>query len=212
LLLQCAAIVPFGGRTALLLACAMTAVWMVPRIARTLLRGQRLSLPALAAIVAFGPILLASFAAATGAGFFDVFTERFADDGGSAESRLAMFAIFEQLSAHDLLLGADASVVDSIRRTMGLEWGIENPIVRLMLYQGAIFTFFLAAGLMLFLVEIGRSLRPGSAMAFVFFAIVVNSYESISNKSLTLARFAILMIVMFHSATAASARDASQRA
>jgi len=211
-LLQFAAMVPFGGRTALLLACAMTAVWMVPRIARTLLRGQRLSLPALAAIVAFGPILLASFAAATGAGFFDVFTERFADDGGSAESRLAMFAIFEQLSAHDLLLGADAGVVDSIRRTMGLEWGIENPIVRLMLYQGAIFTFFLAAGLVLFLVEIGRSLRPGSAMAFVFFAIVVNSYESISNKSLTLARFAILMIVMFHSATAASARDASQRA
>jgi len=80
---------------------------------------------------------------------------------------------------------------------MGLEWGIENPIVRLMLYQGVIFTSFLVAGFALFLWDIARSLRPGYAMAFVFFIVVINSYESISNKSASLARFAVLMLTMF---------------
>ena len=33
ILLQLAALVPFGGRTALLLTLAMTALWLVPRVA-----------------------------------------------------------------------------------------------------------------------------------------------------------------------------------
>jgi hypothetical protein len=196
ILLQFAALVPFGGRTALLLASAMTALWLVPRVA-TLLRGQRVSLLALAAAATIGPLVCLALGAASVGGFFDVFTERFADDGGSAEARLAMFEIFDQLSVHDILLGGGADVIDSIRRTMGLEWGIENPVVRLLLYQGAIFTSFLVAGFVLFLWEIARSLRPGYAMAFIFFIVVINSYESISNKSASLARFAILMLTMF---------------
>jgi hypothetical protein len=195
-LLQFAAMVPFGGRTALLLASAMTALWIIPRIGQVL-RGRRMSLPPFAAAVTFGPLFCFALGAASVGGFFDVFTERFADDGGSAESRLAMFDIFDQLSTHAILLGGGADVIDSIRRTMGLEWGIENPVVRLLLYQGVIFTSFLLAGFVLFLFEIARSLRPGYAMAFVFFIIVINSYESISNKSASLARFAILMLTMF---------------
>jgi len=195
-LLQFAAMVPFGGRTALLLAAAMTAFWLVPRVV-PLLRGKRVSLLAFAAVAAIAPLLCLALGAATVGGFFDVFTERFVDDGGSAESRLAMFDIFDQLSLHDILLGGGADLIDSIRRTMGLEWGIENPIVRLLLYQGMIFTSFIVAGFVLFLWEIARSLRPGYAMAFIFFIIVINSYESISNKSASLARFSILMLTMF---------------
>jgi len=195
-LLQFAALVPFGGRTALLLASAMTALWLVPR-ALVFLRGQRVSLLTFAVIATIGPLLCLALGAASIGGFFDVFTDRFADDGGSAESRLAMFEIFDQLSTHDILLGGGADVIDSIRRTMGLEWGIENPIVRLLLYQGVIFTSFLVAGFILFLWDIARSLRPGYAMAFIFFIIVINSYESISNKSPSLARFSILMLTMF---------------
>jgi len=195
-LLQFVALVPFGGRTALLLASAMTALWLVPR-ALVFLRGQRVSLLAIAVIATIGPLLCLALGAASIGGFFDVFTERFADDGGSAEARLAMFDIFDQLSIRDILLGGGADVIDSIRRTMGLEWGIENPIVRLMLYQGVIFTSFLVAGFALFLWDIARSLRPGYAMAFVFFIVVINSYESISNKSASLARFAVLMLTMF---------------
>jgi len=111
-----------------------------------------------------------------------------------------MSEIFRQLSAHDLLLGASPDMIDSIRRTLGLELGIENPIVRFALYQGAIFTGFLIVGLVLFLIEIARRLRPGYGMAFLAFVIIVNSYESISNKTVGLAQFIVLMIAMFHKA------------
>ncbi len=37
-------------------------------------------------------------------------------------------------------------------------------------------------------------------MAFIFFLIVINSYESIANKSLALAQFVVLMLAMFRPA------------
>ena len=97
-------------------------------------------------------------AAFASGGFFDVLLVRFSDDSGSAKTRLEMFEIIRRLSAHDLLLGASPDMIDSIRRTLGLELGIENPVVRFALYQGAIFTGFLIAGLVLFLIEI---ITPG---------------------------------------------------
>src|SRR6185295_10845732 len=48
-LLQLAAMVPFGGRTATLLTLAMMALWLVPRFVH-LLRGGRMSLVAFASV------------------------------------------------------------------------------------------------------------------------------------------------------------------
>src|SRR5207237_601982 len=121
-----------------------------------------------------------------------------AGGGLSMPSVLRAPAVFLQLSAHEILLGANPDMIDSIRRTLGLELGIENPIVRFALYQGVIFTGFLTIGLSLFLVEIMRRLRPGYGMALLSFVVIVNSYESISNKTVALAQFVVLMIAMFH--------------
>src|ERR1044072_7850202 len=84
-----------------------------------------------------------------------------------------------------------------MRASRGLEQGIENPVVRLLLYQGVVFTTFLIAGLALFLIEIARRLRPGFGMAMIFFLVIINSYESIANKTLGLAQFVVLLLVMF---------------
>jgi len=197
-LLQLAAMVPFGGRTAMLLTLAMMTLWLIPQILH-LLRGGRMSLVALASIAILVPVLALAVVAIAAGGFFDVLLVRFVDDSGSAKTRIEMFEIFSQLSAHDILIGANPEMVDSIRRSLGLELGIENPVVRLLLYQGALFTGFLVAGLTLFIIEIVRRLRPGYGMALTFFLIIVNSYESISNKTTGLAQFIVLMIAMFHS-------------
>src|SRR3954447_6354106 len=196
-LLQLAALVPFGGRTAMLLTLAMCAVWLVPHALR-LLRGGRMSLLALASLAILVPILPLAIAAFASGGFFDVLLIRFTDDSGSAKTRVEMFEIFRQLSPHEILLGANPDMIDSMRRTLGLELGIENPIVRFALYQGVIFTGFLIVGLVLFLVEIMRRLRPGYGMALLSFVVIVNSYESISNKTVALAQFIVLLIAMFH--------------
>jgi hypothetical protein len=196
-LLQLAAMVPFGGRTATLLTLAMMTLWFVPRIVH-LLRGGRVSLLTLAFIAILVPVLALAVGAIATGGFFDVLLVRFVDDSGSAKTRLEMFEIFSQLSTHDILIGANPNMIDSIRRSFGLELGIENPAVRLLLYQGAIFTGFLIVGLTLFIIEIVHRLRPGYGMALIAFVIIVNSYESISNKTVGLAQFIVLMIAMFH--------------
>src|ERR1041385_5603562 len=196
-LLQLAAMVPFGGRTATLLTLAMMTLWFVPRIVH-LLRGGRMSLLALAFVAILVPVLALMVGAIATGGFFDVLLVRFVDDSGSAKTRLEMFEIFSQLSTHDILIGANPNMIDSIRRSFGLELGIENPAVRLLLYQGAIFTGFLIVGLTLFIIEIVHRLRPGYGMALIAFVIIVNSYESISNKTVGLAQFIVLMIAMFH--------------
>jgi hypothetical protein len=103
-----------------------------------------------------------------------------------------MFAIFDQLSAHEIFIGASSDVIDSLRTSRGLEQGIENPIVRLLLYQGVVFTAFLIAGFTLFLIEIARRVRPGYGMAMIFFLVIISSYESIANKTIGLAQFVVL--------------------
>ena len=195
-LLQLAALVPFGGRTALLLTIGMAALWLIPRVLHVL-RGARLPLPAFAAIAVLAPMLAVGVGLIAVGGFFDVIMDRFADDGGSAKTRLEMFEIFNQLSAREIFIGASSDVINSLRTSRGLELGIENPVVRLLLYQGVVFTTFLIAGFTLFLFEIARRLRPGCAMAMVFFLVIINSYESISNKTVGLAQFIVLLLVMF---------------
>jgi len=209
-LLQLAALVPFGGRTAMLLTLALMALWLLLRFVH-LLRGGRMSLLAFAFAAMLVPVLALAIAAISAGGFFDVLLLRFVDDSGSAKTRVEMFEIFSQLSAHDILIGANPELIDSIRRSLGLELGIENPVVRFVLYQGAIFTGFLFAGMTLFIVEITRRLRPGYGMALLAFVILINSYESISNKTVGLAQFIVLMIAMFPRSEPAGAANLATR-
>ena len=196
-MLQLAAMVPVGGRTALVVAVAMLILAMAPRAVKLLLSGGRMSLRAAAVVATAAPLAIFAVAAFAAGGFFDLVAERFVDDGGSAQARLEMFEIFKQLSVRDILIGAQSELIDSIRRTHGLEWGVENPVVRLLLYQGVVFSAFLIVGFVLFLTELGRRMRPGVAMPFVFFLIVINSFESISNKTVLLGQFIVLMLAMF---------------
>ena len=111
ILLQLAAMVPFGGRTALLLTLAMTTLWLLPRILNVL-RGARMSLPAFAAVAIFTPLLALAVGMFALGGFFDLVLGRFANDGGSAQSRVAMFEIFNLLSWRDILIGPNADVIE----------------------------------------------------------------------------------------------------
>jgi hypothetical protein len=200
ILLQLAALIPFGGRTALLMTMAMLAFTGLNQLL-ALLRGARMSLPALALAAASLPLVVLAIGAIAAGGFFDLIAERFISDGGSARARLQMLDLIGRLSLRDLLMGSQSAFVDAARRSQGLELGIENPLVRLVVYQGAILTGLLMVGLALFLIEVGRRLRPGAAMAFVFFLVVANSFESIANKTLVLAQFVLLLAVLLRRPT-----------
>ena len=130
-------------------------------------------------------------------GFFDKLALRFVSDGGSAHARLEMLALFERIPLRDLMFGPDTEFVETLRRVSGLEWGIENPVVRMLLYQGAFMTALITLAVVLFVAEIVRRCRPGTVLPVLGFALLVNTSESLASKTTLLAKFAILMLALY---------------
>lgn len=203
--LQLAALVTFGGRTALVLVLAACAARLVVHALR-LLAGLRVSLVSAIWAALLVPVAALVLVAIGEAGFFDSFTERFASDGGSAQARIGMLQILGDIPLRDLVVGPDSELVDTVRRLRGLEWGIENPVLRMLLYQGAIVTAFMVAGFGLFMTELGSRLRAGSWPVVLFFLLVINSFESLASKTTLLAKFVVMAAAMLAPRSDQSAR------
>jgi hypothetical protein len=208
LVLQFAALVPIGGRTALIVTSALLLLWVLPRALRVLL-GTRVSMSMLAAGLVLVPAVAVGAGLLAVGGFFDLISDRFENDGGSANARLGMLELFRLLPLRSILIGADPDLVAYIQRASGLEWGIENPLIRLVLYQGVAFTTMMVAGFVLFIRELARRLQGNTTLPFVFFLVVVNSYESISGKTLSFTHFVVLMLVMFEYRPQRAARQST---
>ena len=196
ILAQFVALVTFGGRTALILV-ALAVVARAAWRALAFLRGARVPLGAAAALSFLLPLGALALGGLYVAGFFDAFLARFGDDGGSAQARVGMFELFSQIPLRDLVVGPSAELVDSIRRTEGLDWGIENPVVRMLLYQGIVVTALIVIGFTLFMVELGSRIGRGSWTVFAFFLVTILSFESLASKTTLLAKFVVLVLAMY---------------
>lgn len=196
LALQMAALVTFGGRSALVAVVLLGGLYGLVATLRVLRRGRVPLLAAAFALPALTMAPLALVALAVG-GFFDRLAERFVSDGGSANARIEMLALLDRIPLRDLAFGPDTGFVETLRRMHGLEWGIENPIVRMVLYQGVFMTALLTLAVVLFVAEIVRRCRPGTLLPVVGFALLLNTSESIASKTTVLAKFCILMIALY---------------
>ncbi len=194
--LQLAALVTFGGRSALVLTLLLSPVYMLGVFHRVMRSGRVPLLNAAVTLMLAGLVPLV-IALLWQRGFFDALITRFNDDGGSAHARVAMFALFEHVPFRDLLVGPDISSIDSVRRVNGLEWGIENPIVKTLLYQGLLMTMLLAVALVLFLRDIARRCGPGVWLPLLSFAILINTSESISGKTSVISKFVIMLLCLY---------------
>lgn len=196
ILLQGAALVTFGGRSAIAVVGLLGSLQVVVTVVRALRRG-RVSL--LTAAFALSALMMAPLALGSlwSAGFFDQLLERFVSDGGSAHARIEMFSLFERIPWHELLFGPDIGALETARRINGLEWGIENPVVRMMLYQGVAMTLLMTGAVVLFVTEIARRCRPGTLLPILGFAILVNASESLAGKTTMLAKFAVILLALY---------------
>lgn len=193
--LQSAALVVFGGRTALLSSLLFGLIYGGIALLR-LLRANRVSLVG----AAIGCVLIALVPVAVGGlwelGFFDDVLSRFVSDGGSANARKEMFDLLAMFPVGDLVIGPDVQLVDTLRRVNGLEWGIENPFVRMTLYQGAILTALFTLAFGLFMYEIGRK-RRGIWLPMIVWIILLNGSESIATKTTLPAKFVIVVLCLY---------------
>jgi hypothetical protein len=194
--LQLMAMVAFGGRAALVTTLMFGGIAILFAMARVVMSGRVPLLGAAAAILAATllPVIVGGLFAG---GFFDAFLMRFSQDGGSANARVEMFDIVKAIPLSDLMFGPDIEWVDTMRRTYGLEQGIENPIIRSALYQGMFVTALMIVAIGLFIHELTRWSRRGMALPIMGFIIIVNSFESLAGKSTLLTKFALMMLVLF---------------
>ena len=129
---------------------------------------------------------------------------RFYSDGGSANARLEMFDLLSQIPLRELVVGPDLSLIDGLRRVSGLEWGIENPVVKTILYHGLFVTTLLATAVVLFLYEIASRCQHGVWLPIVGFSILLMTAETIGGKTTLLAKFAVIALTMYRRGRARS--------
>ena len=194
--LQCAALVTFGGRSGIVVTLVLGGGQSLVRLGRLVARGR---VPLLGAAV--GLLILPMVPVGIGIlayfGFFTALLDRFAADGGSANARVAMFDLFGQLPLRGLIVAPDTDLVETLRRIEGLEWGIENPIIRTLLYHGVAVAVLLTAAVTVFLVELGRVCRAGIALPMIAFLGLINTFESIGGKTTLLTRFVVLLLALY---------------
>lgn len=194
--LQCLALVVFGGRSALVLTLALGGAY-VGFQALTLLKRGRVNLLYTATGIFMLTLLPMAIGGLAVGGFFTALLDRFVSDGGSANARVELLELFKYLSWRDLIIGPDVTVVDYQRRVHGLALGIENPVANMVLYNGAFMMVLMTVALVVFLTEVGRNGKAGVWLPMLTFALLTNTFESISSKTTLIAKFVIMIVCLY---------------
>lgn len=194
--LQLVALVTFGGRSATVTTLVLgTGVGLF--VLNRTLRSGRIPLAGAACACFALTLLPVGIAALAEVGFFDTLLNRFVSDGGSTQARVDMLTIIDAIPLRQLMLGPDLLQVSTLRRIYGLEWGIENSILSDVFYHGILVTGLLVLAVGLYLAEVARTCRRGVWLPILAFVILVNTFEGLAGKTTMLAKFALMLIVLF---------------
>jgi hypothetical protein len=196
IIVQAVALVPFGGRTAIVVTFATMALGSLRAVADILL-GRRFDMRVGMALAIGLPAAALALAALVYAGYLDQLIERFTDDKGSAQARLVALQLFDAFSLEDLLLGPDPQRLASLQSTLGIEYGIENGWLGLLFEYGALMSGTFIIGMFALLWEAWRRAGPYAWIVVLGFLIELSAAASISVKSFVFNQFAILLLVVF---------------
>lgn len=205
LILLCfGSLMAFGGRTALvttlLIIAGGAAFWLFQ-----LMRGGRISLPAL--IVGIGLLFggLAGVFVIFDLGIFDKMLLRFSSDKGSALARFATLDLLSHLDAHEILFGPTVSRANALQNQLGLDYGIENFWIACIVQFGLIHTALMTAALVAFLAMLLRRSSPAAWALVALITVIAASSVSFSSKNVQLAQFVLLITLLLPRGAPASA-------
>ncbi|MGP9813506.1 VpsF family polysaccharide biosynthesis protein [Rhodopseudomonas sp. NSM] len=196
ILLQCAALLAFGGRTAFLLTGLIMAgmlLWSMFRYAA----GMKVSQRGLIVWFSIIPVGIAVVAVLASIGAFDPLLDRFTEDGGSARSRWLMFPLLLSFDWGDLLWGAHTDYVRSQIYSYGLEWGVENPFIQMSVFQGVIIASLIMLGILLLMWEAYRRMTAKAIFPIAVYFFLCSTFGSFAGRFFTFAIFLIVVATLF---------------
>jgi hypothetical protein len=194
LLLQFSAMIAFGARVSLVMTSLFVSFIIMKNMTTIFIGRTRFSLPFLAVIALCIPIIAAGVFALVEIGFFDRLIERFSDDKGSANARIAMFQLFNYIPFRDVLLGPDQNLVETLKGIEGVEAGIESIWVAFILTYGLVISIVFFIGLFAFCANVVRRTHTFTIYIFMYFFIVASTSVSLAAKT---PAFGMLIIMLF---------------
>ena len=176
---QGAALVTFGGRTAIVLCAALGGLRLIGP-ALQILGGRRFDMRGALLAALACPLLLLAVVLLVQRGSFDGLAERFADDKGSADARLLIFQLFDYFSLDELLFGPDQQRLNAIQNTLGIEYGIESSWFGFLFGYGVFMALFFGVAFAALMWEYWRRCRPGAWALFVYLLVQLTSSVGVS--------------------------------
>lgn len=185
----------FGGRTALVTTLGVIAAAVGARLFG-LMRGARISLPALIASILLLFAGLSIVFVALYLGLFDKMLLRFSSDKGSTLARYATWQFLSHFDWWEILFGPSIARANALQNQAGLNYGIENFWIASTVQFGLLHTLMISAALTAFLVKILRQSSPAAIALVALMTVIAASSVSFSSKNLQLTQFVVLIIVL----------------
>jgi hypothetical protein len=193
--LQLAAMVTFGGRASLVATLILLSGMAVVKLMQ-ILRGARIGLLPLAMLCFALPFVAAAGVAAVQAGFFDQLLNRFANDNGSASTRVIMLKLFDIFPLRDIILGPDLGTLASVQYLEGINYGIESFWIGFIMTNGLAISLIFFAGLAAFCWDLVSTTRAATGLLLFSFFLVASTSVSLSVKTCLFAMFVVLILTL----------------
>lgn len=189
------AMVPFGGRTALVLLLVSDFIALGLATFRVL-AGGKVRLAYLAGAGLMLPLMPLVVGALVQSGFFDKFIERFTSDAGSARTRIVMFELAQKLTWDDLLFGPPQDYIKFLTMAYGIEYGIESTWVAFVYYFGFLVSILFWVGLVILVFTVMSRCDRKAWFPVAFFFVINSSFLGLAGRTYALTLFVMVLLVM----------------
>lgn len=205
IVLLCMAAMPFiGSRVSFLIVYATVAVVLGLKFLR-FLSGAGVTMRMLVAVLLLFPLVTLAIFILYQMGIFDNFLDRFINDKGSAQSRVVLFKLFEDISLRNLLLGYHDINLETQVRLSGLVEGIENSWAGHALRFGVIMTIVLWFGIAGWFVDMLRAIGRGAVLPLAYVFLILSTTVGISGKTNMMSVPAAIMLSLIGRSRGAAA-------
>lgn len=190
-MIHAVALLAFGSRAAMALMALFGFFFIIKHLLSGLL-GGRMNRTAGAFLIGLVPLVFVGAPVLLGSGFADRFIDRFANDRGSAETRLSALDMVASYSFSSLMFGPSEMESAQVATRFGTQFGVESFYLSYLFRFGVLGCLMFFPGLYLFCRGVARSGGPGVGYLLIYFFACCGTSVSISSKNLS---FAILVAI-----------------